>query len=157
MPEIAKFPGIAGEDLNRCERVTVLLTQDCEVSKKGCCTASSQWIFTDEIYGCTLVLMQREIEVLVCWKMLFFIGWLCMSRKKRLYHESKNFFISRKLYELHSKPFFTHKNFFCTYLSSLSAKNSHFHKPKAFLLHKPFLVAIQSNSFPPSAAHSHHP
>ncbi len=41
--------------LNRCERVTVLLTQDCEVSKKGCCTSSSQWVFVDEICGCTLV------------------------------------------------------------------------------------------------------
>ena len=42
MPGIATFPGIAGEDLNRCERVTVVLAQDCEVSKKDCCTASSQ-------------------------------------------------------------------------------------------------------------------
>jgi hypothetical protein len=31
-----------------------------------------------------------------------------------------------------------HKNFFCTYLSSLSANISNFYKPKVFLLHKPF-------------------
>ena len=42
MPEIARFLGIAGEDLNRCEREAVHQTQDCEVSKKDCCTASSQ-------------------------------------------------------------------------------------------------------------------
>ena len=36
----------------------------------------------------------------------------------------KNFFISRKRCEPHSKPFFSHKNFFCTCLSSLSAKNT---------------------------------
>ena len=42
MPGIATFPGIAGEDLNRCERGTFVLTQDCEVSEKDCCTASSQ-------------------------------------------------------------------------------------------------------------------
>ena len=28
-----------------------------------------------------------------------------------------------------------------------------FRKTKALLLHKPFLIAIQNNSFPPSAAH----
>ena len=71
-----------------------------------------------------------------------------MSWKKRLYRESKNF-ISRKLYELHSKPFFTHKNFFCTYLSSLSAKISHFYKPKAFLSHKPFLLPSKATLFCP--------
>ena len=69
-----------------------------------------------------------------------------MSWKKRLYRESKNF-ISRKLYELHSKPFFTHKNFFCTYLSSLSAKISHFYKPKAFLSHKPLRTVLKKRLF----------
>ena len=66
--------------------------------------------------------------------------------KKRLYRESKNF-ISRKLYELHSKLFFTHKGFFCTCLSSLSAKNPHFHKPKVFLLQKALCFALKSLSF----------
>ena len=52
--------------------------------------------------------------------------------------------------------------FFCplpipTALNLLSAKISHFYKPKAFYSHKPFLIAIQSNPFPPSASHSHHP
>ena len=112
-----------------------------------------------------------------------------MSRKKRLYHESKNFFISRKLYELHSKPFlrtktsfarafpcwfqktpiFTNQKscfypnfflfppktfFFCplpipTALNLLSAKISHFYKPKAFYSHKPFLLPPKANLFCP--------
>ena len=46
--------------------------------------------------------------------------------------------------------FFTHKKFFCTCLSSLSAKNSHFHKPKVFLSHKFSL-------FPPKAILFHPP
>ena len=36
------FPGIAGNDLNRCERVTAVQTQDRCFSKMDCCTASSQ-------------------------------------------------------------------------------------------------------------------
>ena len=67
--------------------------------------------------------------------------------KKRLYREPKSFFVSRKLYEFHSKPFFTHKNGFCTCLSSLSAKNTHFHKPKGFLLQKALRFALKSLSF----------
>jgi len=41
-PSIARFPGIAGEDLNRCEREAADQTQDCELSKMGCYTARSQ-------------------------------------------------------------------------------------------------------------------
>ena len=66
--------------------------------------------------------------------------------KKRLYRESKKF-ISKKLYELHSKPFFTHKNFFCMCLSSLFAKNSHFHKPKGFLFQKTLRTVRKSRFF----------
>ena len=73
--------------------------------------------------------------------------------KKQPFSSNQKFSIYRKLYGLHSKLFFTHKNFFCTSLFSLSAKISLFHKPKVFLLHKPFLIAIQSNPFPPSTAH----
>ena len=40
--ENSSFPGIAGNDLNRCERVTVVQTQDRYFSKKSYCTASSQ-------------------------------------------------------------------------------------------------------------------
>ena len=36
------FPGIAGNDLNRCERVTAVQTQDRYFSKMKRCTASSQ-------------------------------------------------------------------------------------------------------------------
>ena len=59
------FPGIVGEDLNRCERATVVQTQDCEVSKKGCCTASSQWQAIFEKGCCTLVLLRREVVATV--------------------------------------------------------------------------------------------
>ena len=40
--ENCSLPGIAGNDLNRCEWVTVVQTQDRCFSKKDCCTASSQ-------------------------------------------------------------------------------------------------------------------
>ena len=45
--------------------------------------------------------------------------------------------------------FFTYKNFFYTCLSSLSAKNFHFHKPQVFLLHKPFLLPPKATLFCP--------
>ena len=142
--------------LNRCERVTVVQTQDRCFSKNSCFTASSQQVFADKICDCSLALLRWEIEFCCVDKKLFFFGLLCMSRKNAFFANQENF-ISRKLYELHSKPFFTHKNLFCMCLSSLSAKNSHFHKPKALHLHTPFLFSIQNTPFPPSTSHSHHP
>ena len=65
MPGTATFPGIAGEDLNRCERGTFVLTQDCEVSKKSCFTASSQQVFADKICDCSLALVRCEIVAAV--------------------------------------------------------------------------------------------
>ena len=61
--------------------------------------------------------------------------------KNRLYRESRKFHYSlaESFTNFTQSHFFTHKNFFCTCLSSLSAKFSHFYKPKAFLLHKSFL------------------
>ena len=53
--------------------------------------------------------------------------------------------------------FYVQKPFFCTSLSLLVSKNAHFHRPKALLLPKPFLIAIQSYSFPPSAFHFNAP
>ena len=87
-----------------------------------------------------------------------FLYWLALHElKKTPLSRIKINFISRKLDELHSKPFCTHKNFFGTCLSSLSAKNPHFHKTKALLLPKLFLIPTQNNSFLPSTSHSHHP
>ena len=74
--------------------------------------------------------------------------------KKRLYREAKNF-ISRKLYELHSKPL-SYAQKLLLYVPFFAVrKNSHFHKPKAILLHKPFLILTKSNPFPPSTFHSY--
>ena len=57
----------AGEKaLNRCERVTVVQTQDRCFSKMDYYTASSQWVFADEIYDCSLALVQCEFEFFVC-------------------------------------------------------------------------------------------
>ena len=77
--------------------------------------------------------------------------------KKQPFSAKQKFSIYRKLYELHSKPLSYAQKLFCTCLSSLSAKNPHFHKTKAVLLPKLFLIPTQNNSFPPSASHSHHP
>ena len=52
--------------LNRCERVTVVQTQDCYFSKMDCCTASLQWVFADKICSCSLALVRYEIEIFVC-------------------------------------------------------------------------------------------
>ena len=77
--------------------------------------------------------------------------------KKQPFSAKQKFSIYRKLYELHSKPLSYAQKLFCTCLSSLSAKNPHFHKTKAVLLPKLFLIPTQNNSFPPSISHSHHP
>ena len=69
-----------------------------------------------------------------------------MSQKNAFIANQENF-ISRKFYEFHSKPFFTYKNFFCTCLSSLSAKNSHYHKPKVFLLQKALRTVLKNRLF----------
>ena len=74
--------------------------------------------------------------------------------KKRLYREAKNF-ISRKLYELHSKPLsyaqklLLHKRFFAV------RKNFSFSQVKSFLPTQTFLVPTQSNPFTPSTFHSY--
>ena len=52
--------------LNRCERVTVVQTQDCCFSKKNCCTASSQQQAIFEKGCCTLVFVRWEVGVLQC-------------------------------------------------------------------------------------------
>ena len=163
--------------LNRCERVTVVQTQDRCFSKKDCCTASSQWQAIFEKGCCTLVLLRWEVEFCSAEMSFFVIGLLCMSRKSLLLR-IKNFFISRKRCELHSKllfyaqklllyvPFFAvRKNFTFSQTKSFSFAESFtkcpqkppFYVQKAFLLHKPFLIAIQSTPFLPSASHSHHP
>ena len=84
----------------------------------------------------------------------FVIGLLCMSRKNAFIANQK-ISLAESFTNFTQSRFFTHKNFFCTCLSSLSANNSHFHKSKAFLLYKPSLIVTQSTPFPPSAFHSH--
>ena len=89
----------------------------------------------------------------------FVIGLLCMSRKTPL-SRIKKIFISRNFTNFTQSRFFrtktsfvraflrcprkipiftSQKPFFCRKLYELSAKFSHFYKPKAFLLHKSFL------------------
>ena len=106
-------------------------------------------------------------------KKAFLFRFALHARKKMPLSRIKKFSLAETL-RTSLKSFFTHKNFFCTCLSSLSAKKFPFsqtksfsfaesftkcpQKPpfyvqKAFLLHKSFLFTIQSNSFPPSAAH----
>ena len=77
----------------------------------------------------------------------FFIGLLCMSRKKRLYHESKKIFISRKLYKLHSKPLFYAQKLLLHVPFFAIRKNSHFHKPKGFLFQKALRTVLKSRLF----------
>ena len=56
----------AGEKaLNRCERVTVVQTQDRCFSKMGYCTASLQWVVADKICSCALALVRWKVGVFV--------------------------------------------------------------------------------------------
>ena len=48
---------------------------------------------------------------------------------------------------LESRLFYAQKLFFYTSLSLLSSKNSLFHKPKAFCLHKPFHITLKKQPF----------
>ena len=60
-------PQNAGEKaLNRCERVTVVQTQDGCFSEKKWCTASSQSVVADKMCDCSLALVRCEIEIIVC-------------------------------------------------------------------------------------------
>ena len=97
--------------------------------------------------------------------------------QKPLVFATKTPLVRTTFYCLQKPPFHVQKPFFCTNLSLLpskailfcppqpiptalnllSAKKFHFHKPKAFLLHKTFLFTIPSNPFLPSAAHSNAP
>ena len=80
--------------------------------------------------------------------MLFFIGRLCMSRKNAFIAKQK-ISLAENFTNFTQSRFLTHKNFFCTYLSSLSANISNFYKPKAVLSHKPFLLPSKATFFCP--------
>ena len=89
--------------LNRCERVTVVQTQDRCFSKMKRCTASSQNVFTDEIYCCTLALVQCEVVAVVCWKKFFLYRIALHELKKFAFFANQKVFVYRKLYALPSK------------------------------------------------------
>ena len=74
-----------------------------------------------------------------------------LCSQKPLVFATKTPLVRTIFYCCKSRLFYLQKPIFCKSLSLLVSKNAHFHKPKAFLLHKPFLIPIQSNSFPPSA------
>ena len=71
-----------------------------------------------------------------------------MSRKNAFIANQKNF-ISRKFYELHSKPFFTHKNFFLHVPFLAGFKNRPFSQTKRFSFAQTFFTATQSSLFCP--------
>ena len=111
-------------------------------------------------------------------KKLFFIGWLCMNGKSRLFRKTKTVpcaenlskCIRKPLISARQTPSFFHKSFFSVLERHpiLQTKNFPFEQafpcysqkpaffaPKAFLLYKPSLIVTQSTPFPPSALHSH--
>ena len=111
-------------------------------------------------------------------KKAFLFRFALHELKKTPLSRIKKIFISRNFTNFTQNHFFTHKNFFCTCLSSLSAKISIFTNQKLFFrtnlyelpskaafftYKKPFirtnlsLIPTQNNSFLPSASHSHHP
>ena len=99
---------------------------------------------------CSLALVRWEIEILVCWKILFFIRWFCMSWKNCSFPQNKSFpFIesftnftqsrflrtktafARAFLRCPQKiPIFTNqKPFFRTNLSLFPPKTTLFHPP----------------------------
>ena len=84
-------------------------------------------------------------------------GGLVWAEKNSLFRKLKTLSFVKNLSNCTRKPpFCTNlKPSICTSLSFLSSNTKCFYKPKAFYLHKPFRIAIPSNSFLPSASHSH--
>ena len=181
--------------LNRCERVTVVQTQD-------------RCFFEKEKVYCKLTVGCRRWNV---WLLVSFVAvrsrCRCVLKKVFLYrvalHELKKFVffahqkfsVCRKLYSLPSKasrfrnqntahsnyflllqkppflrtkslsfaqtfPYSHPKQLFSTLRTALnycSQKIPIFTNQKSFFYTNPSLIAIQSNSFPPSISRSHHP
>ena len=61
--------------------------------------------------------------------------------------QNKRFSFTESFTNFTQSRFLTHKNFFCTCLSLLVSKTAHFHKPKAFLSHRPFLDCYPKHPF----------
>ena len=124
----------------------------------------------DKICSCTLALVRCEIEILVCWKILFFIGLLCMSWKNSPFPQNKRFSFTESLTLCPQKPlvfttktslfeqlFTVLKNRLLTYknLSFAQAFPCGFQKPPIFTNQKPF---FRTNlSLLPSKATLFHP
>ena len=142
-----------------------------ESVRKGDCTADARLIFFEKellYYKLTVGCRRWNLQLRVSFVAVR--NWnFCMLKNAFLYrvtlHELKNcsfpqnksFPFTESFTYFAQSRFLTHKNFFCSYLSSLSAKISNFHKPKVFLSYKPFLIPTKSNPFSPSTAHSNHP
>ena len=122
--------------MNRCERVTVVLTQDCEVSKMGCFAASSQWQAAFEKSCCTLVWVRCEVEVLLRSEKAFLYRRFCMNRKSRLFRKRKNVSFTENLPKRSQKRHSSANQTLFIY-TSLS------------------LLPIQKKPFPPSISHLH--
>ena len=75
--------------------------------------------------------------------------------KKSSFPRIKKISISRKLYGLHSKPFFTYKNFICTSLFSLSAKTSIFTNQKFFFCRKLYELSSKTAFYVQKIFYSH--
>ena len=79
-----------------------------------------------------------------------FLYWVALYElKKQPFSANQKVFHYQKALRTSLKAIFTHKGFFGTCLSSLSAKISHFYKPKAFLSYKPFLLPSKATLFCP--------
>ena len=95
--------------------------------------------------------------------MLFFIGWLCMSRKNSPFPQTKSFPFTESFTLFPQKPlvfatktplfeqlFTVRKSRFFMYKNNLSllvSKTAHFHKPKAFSFAQTFPYSHPKHSF----------
>ena len=131
--------------MNRCERVAILLTQDCKVSKKGYFAASSQRVFEDEICDCTFVWVRRKIVAAVRREKAFLYR-LAFHKLKRL------FFFARRRPFLPSHNLLSTKEYSCSFnlrSKSLRCNAGTSHRFKAFS--PPFCTKNQFRHVPPEA------
>ena len=131
--------------------------------RKGSCTANARPLFFEkELFYCKLTVASDIQKGLLhvsfgavgncCRGMLkkaFLFRFALHELKKTPLSRIKKIFISRSFTNFTRSRFLRTKTSFCTCLSLLVSKTAHFHKPKDFLLHKPFLLPPKATLFCP--------
>ena len=147
MPGIATLPGIAGEDLNRCERVTVVMTQDWYFYEKGILYCKLTVGFRR--WNLQLLVSFGAVRSCCCGalKKVFLYRIALHELKKQSFSAKQKFSIYRKLYVLPSKASrFRNQNTACSNNFLLSSKTA-FLCAKSLLFAQTFPCCYPKQSF----------